>query len=118
MALGILFDKNVPAGVRHFLPKHEVLTFIQTGWPVQLENGELLKAAESEGFDVLVTSDQNIRYQQNLTGRNLALVVLGSNIWPIVRTHAAEIVAKVDAAGAGSYEFIEMPRPPKPRNAK
>jgi hypothetical protein len=49
-------------------------------WPPQLENGELLKAAEETAFDVMVTSDQNILYQQNLKGRGLALVVLGSNI--------------------------------------
>jgi hypothetical protein len=85
-------------------------------WPDQLENGELLRAAEREAFDVMVTSDQNIRYQQTLTGRNLALVVFGSNIWPIVRDHGPTIAAKVDAAGPGSYDFIEMPLPPKPRN--
>jgi hypothetical protein len=67
-------------------------------WPPQLENGELLKAAETAAFDVIVMSDQNIRYQQNLTVRKLALVVLGSNIWPIVRNHRAMIAAKVEAA--------------------
>lgn len=111
----ILFDKNVPVGVQRFLDNHQVWTFVQTGWPVQLENGELLKAAEQAGFDVMVTSDQNIRYQQNLTGRRLALLVLGSNIWPIVMNHDAEIAAKVDATTPVSYEFIEMPLPPKPR---
>ncbi len=74
---------------------HEVSTFVETGWNLRLENGELLKGAEKAGFDVMVTSDQKIRYQQNLTGRRLALVVLGSNIWPIVREHRAEILAKV-----------------------
>jgi len=112
--LRILFDKNVPVGVRRFLPNHEVRTFDETGWPIQLENGELLKSAEAAGFDVLVTSDQNIQYQQNLAARNLALLVLGSNIWPIVRNHRAEISAKTDAATPGSYEFIEMTLPPKP----
>jgi hypothetical protein len=63
----------------------------------------------------MITSDQNIVYQPNLTVRKLALVVLGSNIWPIVRDHRAAIMAKVDAATAGSYVFIEMPLPPKPR---
>ncbi len=84
-------------------------------WHPQLQNGELLDEAEAAGFDVLVTSDQNIRYQQNLTGRKLALVVLGSNIWPVVREHEAEIAAKVGAATAGSYDFIEMPLTPKSR---
>jgi hypothetical protein len=60
-------------------------------------------------------SDQNIKYQQNLTGRKLALVVLGSNIWPVVRDHGATVAAKVDAAIPGSYEFVEMPLPPKRR---
>ena len=80
----ILFDKNVPVGVRRFLLKHEVHTVVDLNWDPQLENGELLKAAETAGFDVMITADQNIRYQQNLTGRKLSLVVIGSNIWPIV----------------------------------
>ena len=95
----ILFDKNVPAGVRRFLAGHEVCTFMEMRWPDQLENGELLRMAEQSGFDVLVTPDQNIRYQQNLTRCNLALVVLGSNIWPIVRTYAVAI----GAAGRWSH---------------
>lgn len=111
----ILFDKNVPVGVRRFLPKHEVHTVVEMRWHPQLENGELLMAAEAAEFDVIVTSDENIQYQQNLTGRKLALVVLGSNIWPVVREYAAAITAKVDAATPGSYGFIEMAHPPKPR---
>lgn len=111
----IVFDKNVPVGVRRFLSKHEVHTVVEMEWHPQLENGELLNAAEVAGFDVMVTSDQNIRYQQNLTGRKLALVVLGSNIWPVVRDHGAAIAAKVEAATPGSYDFIEMPLPRKRR---
>ena len=112
----ILFDNNVPVGVRDFLTKHEVHTIVEMNWPPQLENGELLKVAEAARFDMLVTSDQNIRYQQNLASRRLALVVLGSNIWPIVRNHAATIAAAVDKAAPSSYCFIEMPQPPRPRN--
>ena len=63
----------------------------------------------------MVTSDQNIRYQQNLKSRKLALVVLGSNIWPILQRHGAAIAASVDAVTPGRYDFIEMPLPPKPR---
>ncbi len=109
----ILFDKNVPVGVRRFLLKHEVHTVVDLKWHPQLENGDLLNAAEAAGFDVIITADQNIRYQQNLTGRKLALVVIGSNIWPIVQKYADTIAAKVDAAIAGSYDFVEMPLPPK-----
>jgi hypothetical protein len=79
-----------------------------------LENGELLKAAEESAYDVLVTCDQNIAHQQNLRGRKLALVVLGSNLWPIVRSHGALVAEAVESASRGSYEFIEMPPPPKP----
>ena len=111
----IVFDKNVPVGVRRFLSKHEVRTFVEIEWHPQLENGELLEAAEAAGFEVLVTCDQNIRHQQNLSGRALALVVLGSNIWPVVRDHGAAIAARVDAARPGSYSFLEMPLPPKRR---
>lgn len=111
----ILFDNNVPVGVRRFLLTHEVHTVVELQWHPQLENGELLRVAEQTGFDVMVTSDQNIRYRQNLTGRTLALVVLGSNIWPVVRDYGASITASVDMATPGSYDFIEMPLPPKPR---
>jgi hypothetical protein len=113
--LRILFDKNVPVSARAFLPGHEVHTVVEMGWPDQLENGELLNVADQSSFDLMVTSDQNIRYPQNLTGRELALVVLGSNIWPVVRKHAVEIVARIDAAKPGSYGFIEMPLLPKER---
>lgn len=109
----ILFDKNVPVGVRGFLPNHEVHSFAEMQWPDQLENGELLTMAEQAGFDVMVTSDQNIPYQQNLSGRKLALVVLGSNIWPVVRQHSALIAARIDGASPGGCHFINMPRPPK-----
>jgi hypothetical protein len=112
--LRILFDKNMPEPVRHFLPHHEVRTIRDMGWPSRIENGELLKAAEAHGFDVLVTADQNIRYQQNWQGRKLALVVLGSNIWPVVRRHEVSIRQAVDSATPGGYVFIEMPLPPKP----
>ena len=95
----ILFDKNVPVGVRGFLPNHAVHTLVEMQWPDQLENGELLTMAEQAGFDAMVTSDQSIRYQQNLSGRRLALVVLGSNIWPLVREYGAAIAARVAKKG-------------------
>jgi hypothetical protein len=113
--LRILFDKNVPVGVRGFLSSHEVRTIAEMGWPDQLENGELLNAAETSGFNVLITSDQNIRYQQNLVGRKLALVVLGSNIWAIVQKYSNEISASVDAAIPGGFAFVDMPLPPRRR---
>jgi len=93
--LRIVFDKNVPASVRRFLSKHEVHSFVEMQWHPQLENGELLNAAEAAGLDAMVTSDQNIGYRQNPTGRKLVLVVLGSNIWTMVRDRGAAIAARL-----------------------
>ena len=111
----VLFDKNVPVGVRRFLAQYTVSTIVEMGWPERLENGELLRAAEASGFDVMVTSDQNIPYQQNLKGRKLSMIVLGSNTWPIVSEHAREIAEAVAEATPGSYRFIVMPLRPKTR---
>ncbi len=111
----ILFDNNVPVGVRVFLVQHEVRTILEMNWSPRLKNGELLKAAEAAGFDVLMTSDQNIRYQQNLDGRKLSLVVLGSNIWNVVRRHSVAIATEVEKTVPGSYRMIEMPLPRRPQ---
>jgi hypothetical protein len=82
--LKILFDGNTPAPLARFLRGHEVVRADELGWQ-GLENGALLDAAEQAGFDLLLTCDQNVRYQQNFTGRKLALVVLSSNHWPTLR---------------------------------
>jgi hypothetical protein len=111
--MNILFDKNVPFNLRRLLAHHLVQTSAQLGWG-GLENGDLLSAAEEAGMDVMVTCDQNIRYQQNLASREIALVVLGSNRWPYLRRHVPEIVSAVNDASIGSYAFIEVPLPPKP----
>jgi hypothetical protein len=108
--LHVLLDKNVPYGTRHFLHKHKVETVDDRGWAC-IPNGDLIRTAEAAGFDVVITADQNIVYQQNLKERRIALVIIGSNIWPIVRSHAAEITSQVEAARPGSYVFIEMPIP-------
>ena len=108
----ILFDKNVPFGLRRFLNPHKNETLDDRGW-ARLRNGDLIKSAESSGFDLVITADQNIVYQQNLEGRRIALLVLGSNIWPIVRTHAAQIASEVNASKSGTYAFLEMPIPRK-----
>jgi len=110
--LRVLFDKNVPYGTRNFLSNHRVETVDDHGWS-RISNGELLKAAEAAGFDVVITADQNILYQQALVGRKIALIVFGSNIWPIVRNYEVTIKERVESATTGSYAFIEMLLPPK-----
>ena len=102
----------MPVGVRRFLTGHVVQTMAQAQFDSQLENGKLLRKAENTGFDLLVTADQNIAYQQNLKSRRLALVVLGANRWSIVRGFADEIRSHVDMATPGSYSFIPMPSSP------
>jgi hypothetical protein len=74
-----------------------------------LANGELLTAAESAGFEVLVTTDKNIRYQQNLAGRRIAIVVLGKARWRLIRPMLAEVVAAVNSVKPGSYTEVDIP---------
>jgi hypothetical protein len=74
-----------------------------------LENGDLLNKAEAAGFEVLVTTDKNIRYQQNLTGRKIAIVVLGRGRWSLIKPHVAEVVAAVDRATPGSFAEVDVP---------
>jgi len=103
----ILFDQNAPRPLANFLEKHVVTRSIELGWQL-LKNGDLLKAAESEGFDVIITADRNIRHQQNLSGRKIALVVLPSGRWPVVQTCLADVVRAIDGARPGSYREIAL----------
>jgi hypothetical protein len=103
----ILFDHGTPRGIARFLPGHTVVRARERGWDT-LTNGDLLGEAEAAGFEVFVTADKNIRYQQNLVGRKIAVVVLSSPQWPVARLHAAEIVAAINAASPGSYAEVEF----------
>ena len=76
----VLFDQNVPHGLREMLPGHAVATADEQGWS-ELTNGELLRVAEADGFEVMVSADQNLGYQQNLKDRRLAIVVLNTHHW-------------------------------------
>ena len=82
----IIFDQATPVPIRSYLEQHTVRTAAQQGWD-KLNNGDLLTAAEEAGFDVLLTTDKNIRYQQNLAGRKIAIVVLGQQQWPQLEPH-------------------------------
>lgn len=77
------------------------------GWD-RLSNGELLTAAEQAGFEVLLTTDKNIRYQQNLAGRKIAIVVLGTSQWPVLRLHVQRVAAAVNAVTLGSYTEVDI----------
>jgi hypothetical protein len=104
----VLFDQGTPAPLRHLLADHEVSTAYERGWST-LKNGELLTAAELEGFDVLVTTDTHLKYQQNLASRRIAIVVLSTTSWPRIRTAVDVVVAAVRVAARGSYAEIAIP---------
>jgi predicted nuclease of predicted toxin-antitoxin system len=104
----ILFDQGTPVPLRDSLPQHEVSTTFERGWS-KLKNGELLDAAEREGFSVLVTTDSNLKFQQNLTGRRLAIVALLSTSWPRIERAMAVVVSAITAATPGSYTEVEIP---------
>jgi hypothetical protein len=104
----ILFDHVTPRGVARSLKGHTVTKAKDRGWD-KLTNGDLLAEAEQAGFDVLVTADKNMRYQQNLTGRRIALVVLSTPQWPLVKLHLDKIADTVDAATPGSFAEVDIP---------
>ncbi|MBV9265615.1 MAG: hypothetical protein JO061_05550 [Acidobacteriaceae bacterium] len=104
----ILFDNSTPRGLARFLTGHSVEEARSRGWD-ELSNGELIDAAERSGFEMIVTTDKSIRYQQNLTRRKIALIVLEHSQWPMVKLVADKIAAAVNAATPGSY--VEVPVP-------
>jgi hypothetical protein len=104
----ILFDNGTPRGIGRHLSGHTVNEARDHGWE-ELTNGTLIDAAEQAGFDVIVTTDKNIRYQQNLNARKISLVVLGNSQWPMVKLVLEDIVAAVNAATPGSFVEVSVP---------
>jgi hypothetical protein len=104
----VLFDHVTPGGLARFLLGHTITKAKDRGWDT-LTNGDLLAEAERAGFDVLLTADKNMRFQQNLAGRRIALVVLSTPRWPLVRLHTERIADAVNSAIPGSYVEVEIP---------
>jgi hypothetical protein len=105
----VLFDNGTPRTLARYLIDHHTVTEARArGWE-ELENGKLLTVAEEAGFEVLVTTDKNLGYQQNLTGRKIAIVVLGKGRWGLIKPHVAQVVAAVNAAIPGSFAEVEIP---------
>ena len=104
----VLFDQGPPVPLRRFLPAHEVVTLHERGWST-LRNGQLLDTAENEAFDVLVTTDSKLQYQQDLKSRRIAVVVIRTTSWPRIRLAVDAVVSAVDAATAGSYVEVDIP---------
>ncbi|MEP7354443.1 MAG: hypothetical protein ABI824_14550 [Acidobacteriota bacterium] len=108
----VLFDHNIPQGIASSLKEHDVTIAVDLGWE-SISNGELLTQAEAAGFDVMLTADKNICYQQNLKNRRIAIVLLTNSTWRDVVPYIERIVAGINAARAGSFAEAEIPLPPK-----
>lgn len=104
----ILFDHSAPSPLGAFLIGHIVVEAVERGWH-RLSNGDLLNAAEAEDFDVMVTADKNIRYQQNLSTRRIAIIELSTPRWPVVRLHVDRILAALTAVTPGGYLQVDIP---------
>ncbi len=115
----VLIDECLPQALRKYLPSHEAVTAIYAGFG-GLKNGALLQAAEDAGFEVFITGDRSLEYEQNLSGKKLAMVALSANSWNIIKNHIPAIAAAIDAARAGKVvradfgTFSRSKRPPAP----
>ena len=98
----VLFDQGTPVPLRRYLAPHVVVTVFEKGWST-LQNGELLRMAETEEFEVLVTTDQNLKYQQNLSERRIAIVVLMTTSWPRIKRKVTHVVTVINSVKPGDY---------------
>jgi predicted nuclease of predicted toxin-antitoxin system len=104
----ILFDQGTPAPLRHLLTHHSISTAYELGWAT-LKNGDLFAAAEAQGFEVMVTTDTNLKYQQNLSTRSIAIVVLSTTSWPRIRNASDIVIAAITLATPGTYAEVGIP---------
>jgi hypothetical protein len=112
----LLLDESVPAGLCGILTAFEVRTVPDMGW-AGISNGKLLDLAEQARFEIMVTADSNIRAQQRLAGRTIALVVLATNHWDTIKANGASVTRACERAGQGDYLRVGFPRPPLRRRA-
>ena len=101
----VLLDENLDHALRRLLGHHQVVTVTYMGW-AGLKNGELLRAAEDSAIDVLLTGDQTLSYEQNLSGRRLAIVALTAIQLPIIEQNLPKIIAAIDDAAPGSFQAV------------
>ena len=110
----LLLDQSAPRGLKTVLTGYDISTAREMGW-AKISNGELLAAAEAAGFAILVTADQNIRFQQNMTGRQISVVSINSNHWDTIRAAPERVQAACDAADHAAYVVVQFPRPARRR---
>ena len=104
----ILLDHNVPRPLKDNLPGHDADTAADRGWQ-ELNNGELLDQAETDGYELFLTSDQRIPFQQNLTRRNISVLILTTNSWPRLRQHLNDINQAVEAMAHNQLSQLDIP---------
>jgi len=110
----LLLDESAPAGLCGILTGFNVRTAPEMGW-AGVSNGRLLDLAERAGFEIMVTADGNIRVQQRLAGRKIALVVLTTNHWDTIKADPAGVIAACAGAGQGAYVVVRFPKPSRRR---
>jgi hypothetical protein len=103
----VLFDQGTPVPLRRSLTLHVVVTVFEKKWST-LQNGDLLRVAEHEGFEVFVTTDQNLKYQQNLRERQIAIVVLMTTSWPRIKRKVSHVVTVINSVKPGDYIEIDF----------
>lgn len=104
----ILFDQNTPWGLRKPLSGHMVFPASRMGW-AEVRNGDLLLLAELSGYDLFLTGDKNIRYQQNLGKRRISITEITTTHWPSLRLCFEKLVQAVESSSPGSYSIVECP---------
>jgi predicted nuclease of predicted toxin-antitoxin system len=112
----LLFDQNVPAPLAKLLPEHEITTAHHLGWG-ELSNGKLLNAAQSAGFEVMMTVDKNLRYQQNLEDRQIGILVLPTQKIGVLKGILSELKAAIDLLAAGGYLELKIQQVTKLRRS-
>ena len=104
----VLFDQGTPVPLRNYLPAYQISTAYELGWS-SFKNGELLQQAASQGFEIIVTTDQNLKYQQNLANRQIAIVVLGTTSWPRIQKVLPNIIEAINRIKPNGYIEISAP---------
>lgn len=103
----ILLDECLPLPMRDYLTGHECVAVSDRGWK-GIKNGELLRLAEGQ-FDLFLTSDQSIRYQQNLSGRRIPILELSTNDLRRIVAAASSLQSAIERIKAGEFRQLEIP---------
>ena len=106
----LLLDQNMPQPLLRCLTPHDAEHAFHRGW-AEMANGNLIAAAEAAGFDVLLTGDRRLRYQQNIGSRRIGIVICTPTFWHVVREHVPAILSAIERAGRGTFSELELPRP-------